>query len=228
MIQLDNDTVIEKYFYKYLKRSHANEMIRFGRIRLGTCHEFRDYEEKDSERIDKTEGKRDAYSRIDELVIKKPQTQEDLPPFLRNLFGVPEGGSNVDIALKHFNIIQEEIYENVYVYCMTDTPDKKVMKEFQCDTCVRINNVNVLIKTIATKLANRKLAYKISFFKPCTYDGKQNNYDEKEDIYWLKEPKYRQQNEYRLVLLPPKENSKIEPLIIACKEIASVCEIIEL
>lgn len=166
-------------FYKYLKRQYADELVRFGRVRVGTVFEYRNIEDK--ERRDETEGTKIGVTKLGKDIVTNIRTQDDLPGALRHIFQVPEGGTNIDFIGGVTGSVNLN-FEDAFIYCVTDYPDKKIMKEFRCDACVEIFNIVEFGNTIARKLVNKGLAYPKLDFNACSYHGKESDYDAK-DVY---------------------------------------------
>jgi len=203
---------IPKVLYKYLKKEFAKKLIEEGVIRIGTLHEYRKYEDTDRERKDQLEGTTSSFTEVTEPVIAT--NQDEVPGAYSGFIKVEKGGT-LKILSGSADIIK--VHVDVYMYCLTQAFSYKQMKDFQCDSCVRIDNPKAFIDTI-TDCINEYTTGDV-FGGKCCYSSRRQEYGQSECVtppYLIKDPSYSKQKEFRLVWFSNKSNLKtpIRPFLL--------------
>jgi hypothetical protein len=217
-------------FFKYLKKVYAEDLVRYGRLRIGTIYEYRNYE--DAERRDETEGTKLARLKIDNETFygNKP---DEWPQGLKAIFTAPDESSNASYTFKNATFINPFNYPDAFIYCVTTNFDRRVMIDFKCDSCVYIKNIQAFCDIISKKMVELKLAAPSTpsniqmHFKDCVYSGKESD-ENIYDTYWLKESRYRHQSESRFVMAASQPNVTLAPIVIRCKNLTKYCEMVNL
>jgi len=162
-------------FFKYLKKNYAEELVLYGRLRIGTIYEYRNYE--DSERRDITEGTKNERTKIDEVTLYD-NDYENWPRGLKSLFLPPEDLTKTSYVFKNLTILNPMNFPDAYIYCVTSNFSRKVMEDFNCDACVYIKDIQAFCDIISKKLVKLGLAHPsypsnpTMHFRNCLYIGK--------------------------------------------------------
>ena len=195
---------IPKVLYKYLKREYAKKLIEEGVVRIGTLYEYRKYEDTDIERKDQLEGTTSSFTEVRDPIIAT--NQDEVPGAYSDFIKVEKGGT-LKIYSGSADII--EVHIDVYVYCLSQAFSYKQMKEFQCDSCVRIDNPKAFIDTISDCI-NEYTTGDV-FGGKCCYSPRRQEYRQSKYVtppYLIKDVSYSRQKEFRLVWFSSKSNQK--------------------
>lgn len=200
--------------YKYIRSEFAESFFRRGTIRIGTLHEYRDTERHGSIIGDGLEGILSEEELFDHLPIT---SSADAPDFAKGGIKVAPGGR---LELHNSKIIVEENSPDYYMYCLTKEFDDQVMKEFQCDSCIEITNVDMFVSCL-----KRCMRHKGDFVGSfdCVYTEKVVPPGKKPDCHpaVVKEPRYANQKDVRLLWEPINKNPM--PIIPNCRRLPRYC-----
>lgn len=210
--------------YKYLKSNYAQKMIEEGVIRIGTVYSYQNGENK--EQTDLDEGKKVRFTEV--IEVNNIEKNEDLPGAFKHIIHIPED-TKLKLSIKGITGQIREEAPDAYVYCVTTKFDDNVMRQFGCDTVVKINNLGCLLELVATALKEKSLVRldhlgnAIIYAGPCIYSGRRMPYENNTNHYFLKDKEYEHQQEYRFVFVPSK--SILKPIILTIPEIRDCVEI---
>lgn len=124
--------------YKYINNEYAEKFFSSGLVRIGTLYDYRKNEIYGPQISDKDEGIKSTYINDDKMVWEKP---EDVPEFARDIFNL-ESGLKVNLygSGGNIRIVKKYVSPDCYIYCVSETFDKNMMRRLGYDTCIEIND----------------------------------------------------------------------------------------
>jgi hypothetical protein len=192
--------------YKYGRWAHTEDLIRWGRIRVGTLRDYRNIERHAAGIGDAGEGHKELNEIIGEA------TGETLSDFsvsvMEPWFPGIAGASGVYIANTEVRL--RVASPNCWLYCTSQVLSYRVMDSFEAnyDACVTITHVAEFYDAIGTELAGRGLTTR-GFICPVTYRERLRDYraDDRLPPWAIKAPtpRYVAQQEVRFVYLAAQE-----------------------
>ena len=159
--QFGCDKRIEPPLYRFMTRVHARSLVREGKIRLGTLHDFRRIEEYGDERGDAGEGTVVLHTSEDfELGDGSPEDT-----FVRGTVFTEQskGASFQNIRFR------ASIDANFYVCCFCNKLDPNAMHDFG-PVAIKILQPEKFVKEIARELWKKKLLGPRILLAPCNMD----------------------------------------------------------
>ena len=105
--------------------------------------------------------------------------------------------NNVKIVLEDgAKLISHSHSPDLYIYCMSSEYDERIMKEFGCDACVEITNVEAFLKVVSRKIRHKA---KFDGLGQIQYKDKHTHYLKPHRIHpaVMKDPSYEYQKEWR-------------------------------
>lgn len=225
-------------FFKYTKKRFAKQMLKFGEVRVRTLYEYRHYD--DEEIKDADEGRSITEDYIGETKNYSPD--DEVSKAIGNLLGLSfDKDATIKIGNTRISINNE--CGNAYLYCLTKSPSKKVMRHFGYDACIEILDHHFFASAIRNKL-NRKglLTRDFNFQHACIYEGRKlkllnqninfvNEIDDRGQMnktFWLKDKRFVHQDEYRIVYPSTIYDDSLKPIIFKVPEIRNVIQGIRL
>jgi hypothetical protein len=221
--------------FKYMQRRHADALLAFGTVRVGTLYEYREIERLGSEIGDMLEAMAFCDLGKAELlqVRNSPRPLSHMGQFVWDMVATSPEADFVE------NFVPSYTAPNQYMYCATSEYSPEVMERFGYDTCVEIVDVarfvNGLSRVLAPFADFRGILY-------CQYRDRGFTFEEADTIVpeIIKEAGYFHQKEVRALWWPkypandpanpyhPTENPypAIAPLIFPCPDILGCCKII--
>jgi hypothetical protein len=188
--------------FKYSKWAHAEALIRWGKIRVGTLDDYRNIEKHSSLIGDKDEGQTSLFD--DPLFA----TGETLSAFSARWvpgFTGP-GMSGVTFVGCYFN--EPKRSPNCWLYCMSERLSLRVMDSFEAnyDACVRIPGVSPFFMSIWQELARHRPIAGGGII-PVTYRRRSLHYGDDDGLHPIevKAPGFAPQVEVRFVYFPAQE-----------------------
>jgi hypothetical protein len=184
--------------YKYLPSAYATGMTRLGKILIGTLYDFR-RTEHGSKRSDPNEGTITNY--LMPAPFRRRLPHDPLEPdqeMLVKTFGLTEVS---DLRMANVTVIAPQQSGDLWVYCTSRKYDRRLMKKFKADACVRIDNPAAFFRAITRAFRDDITGAEHG---PCLY-GERNRLVRNANpfpIHFLKEQKYSGQEEYRSVWSP--------------------------
>jgi hypothetical protein len=187
-------TEVPKALYKYLKREHAEDILKNGTIRIGTLYEYRNIE--DIERKDAKEGVQSRFTEISSPI--KATKKEHLPGLFKNFFSMKGGTANILSG----SLDKIDIFVDVYMYCMSEIYCETLMKDFGSDACIKIENPIKFISAITDHI--REFTFREPFGGKCVYMDRRQKYKYPNKIppCLIKETRYKHQQEFRVMWYP--------------------------
>lgn len=203
-------------FFKYLKAEYATSMLRYGRMRIGTLHDFRRVEHYDAARADIDEG----VHKLDILVEQSVHHRGHEPTiqYYLDQFGV-------EISYSTNTRVTGSIHsENCYIYSFSDKLNWTMANDFDADACVIIWDIKKLIETM---IASDDLDVELIELGPVRYVEDSHDVRKLGRIApaFIKKRQFSSQDEWRLIL-PPKQRSEIIPKRIELGSLEDICSII--
>lgn len=200
--------------YKYLQRKYLEEFLRLGRLKIGTLYEYRNVEALGTVIGDYDEGTRSTelgLNKGDEVALggNSPEAR-----FLRSgLQTTPKKCSNMKIVslVDGYNAVLQEHSPELFIYCMTETFDPKVMHQFGCDSCLEIIDAVSFFSAISHRIRHKA---KLDGVYPIQYMSRKTSFTSPHQVHpaIMKDNAYLSQREWRAVWVPTKKN--IHPLFI--------------
>ena len=183
--------------YKYLSGAYAKEMIEKGLLLFRNLSYFRQFE--DSKRGDFYEG------------MHRDHPDNDI-----TLTNLTKGFS----VKGDFTVINEVSYDSIYIYCMSTIYDSILFREFNCDTCIEIADVDEFIRRIRRKVLSRPFTNaKFGLMSGNVYYYRENapapiDLNDPRQIPFAKDVRYQGQQEYRIAFGRGKESMKTVKAIL--------------
>lgn len=199
--------------YKYLRKQHADLLIKKGKFRIGTLYEYRDIEKHGTIVGDEGEGKKSLYLNVG----SEKWTTDNQPDFTKNFINIANG---ISVRMERVSFQKSESSSNYYLYCTTEVFDENALKDFGYDSCLLIEKPDQFFAAI-TKTLRHKGAFEGVFH--CQYVPRRVEHDKDHGIHpaIIKDPIYKDQKEVRALWKPFKAN--ISPLVIDCRDAAKYC-----
>jgi hypothetical protein len=189
--------------FKYSKWAHAEALIRWGQIRVGTLDDYRNIEKHSSLIGDKEEGETFLFD--NPLFVTGETISTWAARFVPPEFTGP-GKSTIGWVGCYFN--QPRRCPNVWLYCISERLSFRVMDSFEAnyDACVRIPGVWPFFVSIHQELS-RQRPIAAGFIVPITYRPRSLHYsaDDRLDPISVKPPRFAPQVEVRFVFFPAQE-----------------------
>lgn len=199
--------------YKYLRRSHAELLLKSGKLRIGTLYEYRNIEKHGAVIGDHEEGKSSVYMGIEDEIW----TPENQPDFAKSFFNLGQGGS---LRVQGITLEKPQESPNFYLFCATHEFDRKAMLDFGYDCCVVIEKPERFFAAITHTIRNKTIFQGVH---KCQYVPRRRSHGADNGIHpaIIKDPTYRDQKEVRALWQPLKANA--QPFIIQCRDAAKYC-----
>jgi hypothetical protein len=214
--------MIPNVLYKFLRTDHAEAMLRFGTVRVGTLFDFRAMEVGDEERGDGGEGKLLLHSDKGRRVYN---STAELPPLLRGMsIECGRGG----IATEGENAVRFDFDgPDMFIYCISEAINDAALDDWG-GAAVRIARPIDFLRSLDA--AFRVEAYCRGYmvgppqYGLCSYVDRSHNWHVELPPQWLMKPlRYCHQREYRVAWAV--ENARpLQPLIVNSSEVAAACE----
>ena len=208
--------------YRYFDEDFGTQLIRDGKIRLGTFNKYRrkEIEENDKVRGDRDDGVKTVVT--DEYVSGTP-----LPKIMEGLIHV-EG----NVIVRNLRVNFES--GNVLVLCMSKKICPNLAKDFDNATeCIQINNPDLFFHQI-TKSLNKAFPGKFKFegYFPCEYVTSREFMCHESDAHIknqriLKTDNYKYQEEVRALWLCVTGGLEYEHIDLVCPKIHKFCSLID-
>lgn len=200
-------------------------MLEQGTVRVGTLYGYRKGE--NDEQTDKDEAKKFRFTKIKEKTVIR--SNDDLTGAFKHIMKI---GKGANITMRNCMATIGEQAPDAYVYCLTKIFDTNIMKDFGCDTGIKIIDVTNTIDVIAQSLRDKDLVRLdengrvILLYGQCLYSGRKLPYENNSHHYFIKDSRYQHQCEYRFVFLPkdPKPEA-LEPVNITANEITKYIQL---
>lgn len=200
-----------RVLYKYLKKNHANLLLKKGSFRLGTLYEYRDEESYGQVIGDASEGTRLAYEEIDHV------TRENQSKFSKQFVNLEAEGS----GMSNLTLQVEQHSPDCYIYCTAEEFDKNALSDFGYDTCVVIEDPNRFFAALSHTIRHKA---KFEGIFHCQYMLREVHYTSDIPPAIIKDPKYQNQKEVRGVWSPTKQQV-VEPIYLTSKKAARYCKL---
>lgn len=200
--------------YKYIQKQYLEDFFHRGSLKIGTLYEYRNVEA-----LGPVIGDCDEGTRSTELDLKKGNeialggnSQE--ARFLRSaLQTTPQQCSNMKIVSRvdGYTVASQENSPELYIYCMTEKFDPKVMKQFGCDCCIEITNPALFLSAIAHRIRHKA---EFDGLYPINYMSRKASFISPHQVHpaLMKDKAFLSQREWRAVWVPTKK--QIHPLYI--------------
>lgn len=153
------------FLFKYTNKKYLDRLIKNGKFRIGTLYDFRKNDEHGDVIGDPHEG-------IQKEILKTDKPEEidvhsntpEASFFLRNYPSLNEkkliNGAKIIIATSAGTSFEQTINsQNLFLFCMTSTFDKEVMKEFGYDVCIKIEHPEKFFSAISHTIRQQGYFY---------------------------------------------------------------------
>lgn len=112
-----------------------------------------------------------------------------------------------------------------YVLCFTGIFTKRLYSDFKANACVVISDYERFVKRVFNEFEGYAGKWSgqadfVTYYDPRQLQTMPNS------VFFQKEIRYGYQNEYRIVIRPPKNFTKFEPFFVEIGDISSYCEIL--
>jgi len=188
--------------FKYSKWTHAEDLIRWGRIRVGTLYDYQDIERHGLGVGEAEEGKKSRYD--NPPVTRASDLSTFAAPFVQSAF------QNLSPDAIFAQCVFERIEEspNCWLYCLSERLSFRTMDSMRAayDSCVRIANVLGFFQAICQTL-NRMGPLHGGQIIRVKYRNRSQHYLEDDGLppWALKNPCYSAQEEIRFAYFPANE-----------------------
>ena len=115
-----------------MESKHADRLMRQGILRVGTLYDYRQDEKYGTARGDKDEGVISTYS-ADTMELWRRET---IPDFLRKHIK----GKGKYWKIKGIEFSETKTSPDYYVFCVSEEYNHNLMIEFNCDSCIQIDD----------------------------------------------------------------------------------------
>ena len=182
--------------FKYTKREFADLMMRQGKFRIGTLHDFRRVEKHGVAISDPYEGISNVIEHVEHADSRDIQKN----PFVASFFG---GSSDAQIEIHDCTFIWAEDSPDYFVYCTTRTPTAEGLQEFGNNACVRIEDPLEFARLLTEKMQQKGLATR-GFIGACAYGDRSRPWHEAVQLpsAFVKDAEFEYQAEVRFVWEP--------------------------
>jgi len=202
--------------YKYLRKQHADLLIKRGKLRIGTLYGYRDIEKHGTKVGDADEGKKSLYMKVG----PEQWTADNQREFTKGSIKIANG---ISVHMENVSFQKSESSTDYYVYCATEEFDENALKDFGYDACVVIEKPDRFFAAIS-----RTLRHKCTFegVFHCQYVPRKVEHNKDHGIHpaIIKDPSYKDQKEVRALWKPFKRS--ISPLVIDCRDATKYCRML--
>jgi hypothetical protein len=180
--------------YKYLLRQFAELLTEKGSIRIGTFGGFRAMEGFDPERGDENEGKL-----IKSMILEKDTPHTEWPQEMFTNIAI-EGAPLIGKHGAKVSLTTD--LPDIFMYCCSMKHDCELMKSFGADSCVEIFDIQNFGDAISAKMTELNHGYQFFLAEPCNYSGHEIPFGRKAASHFLKDEKFKHQEEFRFLFFP--------------------------
>ena len=214
-----------KQLYRYFSDDYGTQLVRDGKIRLGT---FAKYQKMELEEADTTRGDRDDGCKFIEI-NKYTGDGQVASPIVQMLTGTTNPrGITIENCLVSFHS------ENLLVMCMSQVLSVAIAQDFDNATeCVQINDPDWFFAAI-TKALRRTRGRNFDFLGwfPCSYvpSRRVKHTDDTahiQDQYLLKHESYRRQEEVRALWRYNCGKLQDDHIDLVCPNIGRYCSLVD-
>ncbi|WP_336242100.1 hypothetical protein [Enterobacter cloacae] len=211
--------------YKYIKKKDLLSFFSTGSLKIGTMYDYRKVETYGSVIGDQKEG---YY----ETVLSKPEafkfnlaTDSAESRLFKGFFG-SEPNPDVELSFSAgTELIIRDNSPDLYLYCMSKEFNYDVMKQFECDCCIVIENPTAFIKEVS-----RVIRHKAEYIgiNSVVYGNKRTHYTTPHDVHpsLMKEEIYAPQKEVRAAWIPKGQIQG--PLFVNVRKAIKYCKQIKI
>jgi hypothetical protein len=207
--------------FKYTRREYADTMIREGKFRIGTLHDFRRVEEYGGAIGDIYEGRAEIVEHIE--YAEWPEIQKH--PLAGPAISAPP---DAKIPIKDTIFTHPNDSPDLYVYCMTKTPTAEGLQEFGNNACVRIDDPLEFGRILTEELTRLGLVND-GMIAPCVYGDRHRRWEDAMRLptAFVKSAEFDYQTEVRIVWEPasPPLSGYVDILCPAAAKLLSIFEI---
>jgi len=213
--------------YKYNKLEHIQNLTRYGKIRVGTLHAFRDRERYSQMIADKDEGVKLLTEVVPGL------TKDTYAPLTRRVFGIPIGTAPPrDVVIRNNRITELRETKDLWMYCTSETvmsieAAREVMNPTY-DAVAVIHDPDCFGDLIARVLHQRHRITDTWYKARVTYGERERTtqQDDGIDPAILKPLIFSRQNEWRFMFVT-HEPIKQPHIDLDIPELVSCCRILQ-
>lgn len=215
---------MRKKLYRYAKRTHNDNLLKFGSLRIGTLYDFRRDDHK-AGIADGAEGTKTVYHHIEH---HDPSVKTSLPNIdARALSELVPGLFHPDStgSLTNISVAQQFELPNCYMHCTSYELSSDVMAQFDgAESCIEIHDVRGFYRTL-TRAINRVAPFDQYLQRRIIYTSRMEKWNGKNNgIHpgFMKEDSFAPQCEYR-VIWTPKSSDPIIPIFITEPLLTKFC-----
>lgn len=207
-----DDEILSRPLYKFMRHEHAVALLSNGRVRVGTMYEYRDEETHGCVVGDEGEGRAARYDDRPLIRSDAPATQSDV---FHQLFEVPVRVQNIVLGL-------DEESENLFVYSTASVFSRELFEDFGADgytTCVRIDDPLGFMNALTVALRATTSVHDGSLAR-CVYRDRVARHNVGPPVHpaLIKPTRLRRQAEARM--LWHSTLTPIAPLIVVASELS--------
>ena len=222
------------YWYKYMEKKYAEELVNYGKIRINSLNYYRDIELHGKAVGDEAENTLNAVS-----VIKGSKTGDQLNELERMFFKSAPGVDSATWAIANATFLFPLQGRPTYGYCLSDALSQELLERMNYenqlvgnppyDTCVRIKDHVSFVRLLSKHLIDKNLRY--YGHGHCSYRTRDIPWEEwrrrgQQCPAFVKDSSYAWQKEVR-VLFETRSHDDFEPIDIVIGGLVDLCEIVE-
>jgi hypothetical protein len=201
--------------FKHMKAEHAELLVEHGELMLGTYYMYKTI--SNPAIVDEQEGYKWAQD-------KPPMGEKVGKDHLGNVLSPDDPRYNL-IEFGQMTMHQQILYPDTYIFCTTRLQQQGLFPGY--DACVEITDEKFIL-WIRQELLRQKLisnpevtACGILYVKDKILPRAH-----KLQAYWIKDVKYKHEEEYRIVFFPPVNNPKhiVEPVKLVIPSLRKYCK----
>ena len=196
--------------FKHMRNIDAEKMMQKGEILIGNMKSYREIENKEIE--DNTEGiKISRKTSETELKVK-----DESGKFVKYTGDV--------LTVGPISIHRDILYADCYIYCTSYLYSTEIFRGYYA--CVKIFDVQGLATQIGQELGKRGLIRRGDGGKVVYIKYKIVDHTNKLPAYWIKDEKFKREEEYRIVFQSHLTNPHdiLSPVKVNILEIEKYCE----
>jgi hypothetical protein len=207
--------------YKFMKPEHANALLQWGSVRVGTLYEYRNEEKHSGGVVDPGEGTLTHIERVEEAKANQ------LTEYSRRLTTPTSGVTLSDVTIETHHEIPDR-----YIYCASLSPSWDADIHGDYTACVEILDVSRFSSGLWQLLSKRNLLTGSADAFPVVYAGRTHSTTSllgehcggvPAGIAYLKPERFANQKEFRISFEP--RSFPVEPVIGRFPRLGGTCRL---
>lgn len=223
------------HWYKYMEARFAKELVDYGRLRINSLNYYKDIETHGNAVGDKEENTLNAVSDI-----HGTKTGAEFNELEKMIFKPAPGADPSLFSISNSRIELSVQGKPTYGFCLSVSLSRELVTKMnkennivgspQYDTCVKIKDHVLFVKTLSKYIKSHKLEY--YGHGHCSYKSRDIPWEQwhkkgEQCPAFIKGLSYKWQKEVR-ILFETQSHDDLEPIDCEIPELKELCEIIEI